>query len=162
MGERRRIESLLTVHDAFEDVPAAEDGEEDFAWALTGSLSFALRGVPLEPDDVDVQTTEVGAYALERRLAERVVEPVSFEESESIRSHFGALEVGGVRVEVMGDLQKRVDGRWERPVDVTAHRRWISVEDTEIPVLSLAYEAEAYDDLGRDERAALLREYAEV
>lgn len=56
MGERRRIEALLTVHDAFEDAPSAEDGEEDFAWALTGSLSFALRGVPLEPDDVDVQT----------------------------------------------------------------------------------------------------------
>ncbi|WP_254765732.1 nucleotidyltransferase domain-containing protein [Salinilacihabitans rarus] len=131
-------------------------------WALTGSASFALQGVPVEPDDVDVQTTAEGASEIERRFAERVVEPVSFSAAERIRSHFGAFEVEGVRVEVMGAVQKRrADGRWESPVDVAAHRREVSLDGVCVPVLSLAYEARAYERLGRTERAALLREHVE-
>lgn len=130
-------------------------------WALTGSTSFALQGVPLTPNDVDVQTTEEGAYAIEDSFPEQVVEPVSFSESESIRSHFGALELDGLRVEVMGALQKRrSDGTWESPVDIEQRRRFVDLEDLRVPVLSLQYEAEAYRQLGRTERADLLDEYA--
>lgn len=32
-------------------------------WALTGSTSFALQGVPVAVGDIDVQTDAVGAYA---------------------------------------------------------------------------------------------------
>ncbi|WP_290815552.1 nucleotidyltransferase domain-containing protein [Halovivax sp.] len=130
-------------------------------WALTGSASFALQGVPVEPNDVDVQTTERGAYAIEERFADSVVDPISRSESSAIRSHFGALELRGVRVEVMGDLRKRVDGRWEPPVDVVARRERVPLDDAEIPVLSLSYEARAYEQLGRTERAAVLREYVD-
>ena len=129
-------------------------------WALTGSASFVLQGVPLEPDDVDVQTTKAGACAIEECFSDDVVEPVSFAESPTIRSHFGAVDVNGVRVEVMGDLQKRVDGGWEPPVDVTEHRKYVSLGPDRIPVLSLEYEARAYEKLGRTDRAALLRTYA--
>lgn len=134
--------------------------ETDVDWALTGSTSFVLQGVPLEPNDVDVQTTETGAYAIEDRFSEATVDPVSFAESSSIRSHFGAFEVNGVRMEVMGDLQKRVDGDWESSVDVAEHRKFVSLGGTEIPVLSLEYEARAYERLGRSDRAELLRKYA--
>jgi hypothetical protein len=137
-------------------------GDRGVTWALTGSASFALRGVPVEPDDVDVQTTEAGAYEIEAAFEERVVDPVSFSESEAIRSHFGALELDGVRVEIMGALQKRrPDGTWEPPVDVATHRTVVDVGGTAVPVLSLDYEAEAYERLGRTERAALLREHAD-
>ncbi len=153
MVERSHLEALRTTHEA------CTDG--NVTWALTGSLSFALQGVPVEPDDVDVQTTEAGAYELERRLSEAVVDPVSLESSDGIRSHFGAFDLAGVRVEVMGALQKRADGAWEPPVDVTDHRRWITVDGLDVPVLSLEYEATAYERLGRHERAALLSEYAD-
>lgn len=131
-------------------------------WALTGSTSFALQGVPVEPTDVDVQTTEDGAYAIADAFPDRVVEPVTFSETDAIRSHFGVLDVDGIEVEVMGALQKRrPDGTWEPPVDVTEHRTFVTVDDTRVPVLSLSYEADAYERLGRTERAALLAEYAE-
>lgn len=133
--------------------------ETSIDWALTGSTSFALQGVPLDPADVDVQTTESGAYAIERRFSDAVVDPVSFAEAPSIRSHFGAFALDEVRIEVMGDLQKRVDGEWEPPVDITAHREYVTLAGAPIPVLSLSYEANAYDRLGREERADLLREY---
>jgi hypothetical protein len=132
--------------------------ETDIDWALTGSTSFALQGVSLEPDDIDVQTTEEGAYVFDELFADCRVEAVSLSSSETIRSHFGRFEVGGVPVEVMGALQKRgSDGAWESPTSIADHREFVPFRDGTVPVLSLSYEAQAYERLGRTERARLLR-----
>ncbi len=136
--------------------------DDGVSWALTGSASFALQGVPVEPEDVDVQTTAAGAYAIESAFGDRIVDAVSLSAAERIKSHFGALELNGVRVEIMGAVQKRrPDGTWEPPVAVDANRTVVELDGREIPVLSLEYEAEAYDQLGRDERAALLADHAD-
>ena len=131
-------------------------------WALTGSTAHVLQGVSVTPNDVDVQTTEEGAYAIEAVFAGEVVDPVSPTESTTIRSHFGAFELGEIRVEVMGDVQKRrADGTWEPPVDVTEHRTFVDVGGLSVPVLSLEYEVAAYERMGRSGRAALLADHVE-
>lgn len=137
-------------------------GVPDVDWALTGSTSFALQGVPLEPDDVDVQADAAGVRAMEDAFSEHVTDPVEFVESDRMRSYLGALELAGVEVELVGDLRKRDDeDEWEPPVDVTDHREFVAWRGYEVPVLSLDYEAEAYERLGRGERAALLREHVD-
>ncbi len=131
------------------------------SWVVTGSLSFALQGLPLEPHDIDIQTDREGAYEIERRFSSSVSRKVVFSATERMRSHFGALLIDGIVVEIMGDIQKRLeDGTWERPVDLRSQRKFVHVDDMEIPVLSLEYEAEAYMKMGRLERAEMLREYA--
>jgi hypothetical protein len=40
--------------------------EHCIRWAVTGSLGFALRGIPLQPADIDIQTDRSGAYEAER------------------------------------------------------------------------------------------------
>lgn len=136
--------------------------ETTIEWALTGSTSFVLQGVPMEPTDIDVQTTASGAYAIEELFSGHVTDPVTFTESATIRSHFGTVVLDGVTVEIMGALQKRLDdGTWEPPVDVSMHRTRVAFRGHDVPVLSLAYEAEAYDQLGRTERADELRQYRE-
>jgi hypothetical protein len=128
-------------------------------WALTGSLSFALQGVPVDPNDIDLQTDEAGAYEVERRLAEFVVRPVALLITEKMRSHFGTLVIAGITVEIMGDIQKRqTDGTWSECVDLRCHKRFVEVEGMHIPVLSLEYEYEAYMMLGRVETAQLLQQ----
>jgi hypothetical protein len=128
-------------------------------WVVTGSLSFALQGLPLTPHDIDIQTDKAGAYEIERRFASSVTRKVMFSSTERIRSHFGALQIDGITVELMGDLQKRLpDGRWEDPVDLDRHRRFVAFEEMDVPVLSLEYEAQAYRKLGRVERAQMLQE----
>lgn len=130
-------------------------------WALTGSTSFALQGVPITVGDIDVQTDAVGAYDIATCFSECMVVPVQHCGTARIRSHFGVLELEGVRVELMGALQKRLPtGAWQEPVDIRLHRRWVQYEHLALPVLSLAYEAQAYRLLGRDERANLLLRYA--
>jgi hypothetical protein len=131
-------------------------------WAVTGSLGMVLQGMDLPVHDIDLQTDEDGAYEIERRLAEFVVKPVLFKGSDRMRSRLGKLAIDGIQVEVMGAIQKRLpDGSWEQPVQVAEHRHWVDVQDLKVPVLSLQYEAEAYQVMGREDRAAAIRLWLE-
>jgi hypothetical protein len=129
-------------------------------WAVTGSLGMALQGMDLPINDIDIQTDEDGAYEVERRLAQYVVLPVLYKASERMRSRLGKLNVEGVQVEILGGIQKRLqDGDWEPPVQVAQHRLWVEVDGLSIPVLALEYEYQAYKLMGRDEKAAKIRQW---
>ncbi len=129
-------------------------------WALTGSLGMVLQGVPLpEVHDIDVQTDEAGAYAIAGRFAEYVVQPVAPVHTEKMQSHWGKLEIDGLVVEIMGDIEKPgPDGKF-RGLPINEIRRWVEVEGMRVPVLDLHYEEQAYRQLGRTARADILRKY---
>jgi hypothetical protein len=129
-------------------------------WAVTGSLGFSLQGVPVEPNDIDIQTDKRGAYEIERYFSEFITKRVKFSFMERIRSHFGELMIDGIKVEIMGDIQKQLeDGRWENPVNLEHHKLVVEVEGMKVPVLSLEYEYQAYLKLGRIEKAEMLRNW---
>ena len=143
---------LQTIH--------ARLADREFTWALTGSTCFALQGVPVQPHDIDVQTDANGAYAIARLFPEYVTREVAFSSAERIRSHFGALEIYGLTVEIMGDIEKSLsDGCWEPAPDLRQHRQFVEIAGMRIPVLSLEYEYQAYLTLERVERAKLLRTF---
>ncbi len=130
-------------------------------WVVTGSLNFALQGLPFEPHDIDIQTDKQGVYEIERRFSSQVSRKVTFSSTERMRSHFGALLIDGIVVEIMGDIEKWLEnGTWQTPIDLRSQRQFIHVDGMTIPVLSLAYQAQAYLKLGRLERAEMLREAA--
>lgn len=132
-------------------------------WILTGSTGMALQGMPLEVHDIDVQTDQAGAYEIESMLREYVTRPVAFVCNERMRSHYGGLVIDGIEVEIMGDIQKPLPGGgWEEPEDLRRYKRWIPLQGMWIPVFSLAFEAEAYAKLGRVEKSARLRAWAEA
>jgi len=134
----------------------------DVNWVVTGSLGFALQGVPVEPPDIDIQTDREGAYKIEHLFSEFVVKKVAFSSTEKIRSHFGALMIDGIKVEIMGDVQKRLeDGSWEQPVDINKYKHFVEIEGMRIPVLSLEYEYQAYLKLDRMEKARMLKKFLE-
>jgi len=129
-------------------------------WAVTGSLALALQGVPVEVHDIDLLTDEAGAYEIERHLFEFLTLMVRFSAEEHIRSHFGALTIDGVKVEIIGDVEtRRADQSWERGWDLARYKRVVEVEGMQVPVLSLECEYEAYQRLGRTEKVELLREW---
>ena len=152
MIEKRYLDVLRQILDLMED--SALD------WAVTGSLGMVLQGMNLPVHDIDIQTSEDGAYEFERRLADFVVKPVLFKSSERMRSRLGKLAFEGIQVEVMGAIQKRLpNGAWEPPVQVADHRRWVGVQDLKIPVLDLEYEVVSYQLMGREDRAAQIRKW---
>ncbi len=140
---------------------------QNILWTITGSTGFALRGLPFTPNDIDLQTDKDGVYALEAALRDFVVQPVAFSGTERIRSHFGQLRLDGIKVEIMGDIEKWVNGsldrlgtgRWQPPPDLTQHREFVNFDGLELPVLSLAYEREAYEKMGRGETAVILQQW---
>lgn len=127
-------------------------------WVVTASLSLALQGVPVEVHDIDIESDEAGAYEIERLFSESVFTKMCHKEADTIRSHFGQLMIDGIKVDVMGGVQyRRADGTWEEPTDWASHVQVIQVGGMQVPVLSLAYEYEGYQKLGRAEKVELLR-----
>ncbi len=146
------LDVLRTIHARLRD--------GDVNWVVTGTAAFALQGVPTEVHDIDIQTDRSGAYEIERRFAQSLIESVAFSSTERIRSHFGALMVDGIRVEIMGDIQKRLeDGTWECPVDLGRLKTTVQAEGVVLPVLPVEYEQQAYLKLGRIEKAEMLRKW---
>ena len=132
----------------------------DVIWVVTGSLGFALQGVPVQPNDIDIQTDKAGAYKIESLFPDVVSRKVKFSSAERIKSHFGALQIDGIQVEIMGDIQKRdADGDWEDIVDLVHYRQVVEINGLIVPVLSLEYEYQAYLTFGRIERAKMLRRW---
>lgn len=96
-------------------------------------------------------------------MSEYIVQPVAFKTSENIRSHFGTASINGISLEIMGDIEKRDSGgQWIEPTDLAKHRRWIEFANMEVPVLSLEYEYEAYQALGRVDVAAKMKTWLEL
>ncbi|MBS3786813.1 hypothetical protein KGY79_01295 [Candidatus Bipolaricaulota bacterium] len=131
-------------------------------WVVTGSVSFCLQGVPVSPNDLDIQTDKPGAYEIERLFQEYVIKKVKFSSTDRIKSHFGALKIEGVLVEIMGAVQKFYDGEWEEPIDIDKHKKIVTVKEMEIPVLNLGYESKAYRRFGRLEMAEKLSDYSDI
>lgn len=128
-------------------------------WAITGSLGLALQGVDVSVNDIDIQTNQPGAYLLQQRLSPYTIQPVTLRQSSHLRSHLGRFNVGGIQVEVIGDIQKRTPNTpWSPPPNLPIIIHHIQLNTRLIPVLALAYEAEAYQALGRLETAAKIRQ----
>ena len=132
----------------------------EIKWAITGSLGFALHGMDIAVNDIDLQTDKDGAYRIEDAFRLNVVRKVMFSEARGIRSYFGELSIKDIKVEIMGALQKKLPNRkWELPVDVEKYLEFIDFEGMRLPVLSLTYEEQAYRKLGRTEKARRIKNW---
>jgi hypothetical protein len=131
-------------------------------WAVTGSCSLALQGVPVAVHDIDLRTTSQDAYALEALFRLYQKRPVSFASTGTVQSHFGALEINSIQVEIIGDMQHRLaDGTWEPIVDMNHFKVWVRLGDIELPVMSLPFLYEAYQLLGRADKVGVLKNWLE-
>ena len=132
----------------------------DSPWAITGSLGFALHGMDSPVGDIDLQTDWDGVCQIQKLFRNQVVKKVAFSEAKAIRSHFGELRILGVKVEIMGAVQKRLpSGEWESPVEVQRHRTFVEFDGMKLPVLSLDYEEKAYRILGRIDKADTIKQW---
>lgn len=146
------LAALRLIHERLDKTP--------IVWVVTGSLGFAVRGMDVVVHDIDVQSDREGAYRIEHLFQEFVIEPVRFSSTAAIRSHFGALLVSGIRVEIMGDIEKWTAGAcWEPPVELERPREWVTAHGMDIPVLSLEHESRAYRTLGRVDQADRLKRW---
>jgi hypothetical protein len=130
----------------------------DYLWALTGSAGLRLQGVDLTVHDLDLQTDAKTIYRLETNLAEFMKVPVHIWESEHTLSYHGQAEINELQVELLGDIRHRgAEGAWLPPLDIPSVLVWVEWRGMQIPLLSLAHEALAYEKMGRTQKAELIR-----
>jgi hypothetical protein len=135
------------------EVPPAE-----YLWALTGSAGLRLQGVELSVNDIDLQTDASTVFLLEKRLSSFMKLPVHLWETEHTISYHGQAEIQGLQVELLGDIRHRLpDQRWDESFEINSVLVWVEWHTLEVPVLSLAHEALAYEKMGRRQKAELLR-----
>ena len=151
---RRHLGVLRRLHKRLEGT--------DVRWAITGSLHLALRGLPVEVNDIDVRTDEAGAYEMQRLFRPYVTRPVALRCDEAIRSHYGQLLIDGIKVDVMGDVELRDEqGNWQATPELASETESVDVGGLRIPVRSMESEYQAYERLGRVEKARLVRAWLE-
>lgn len=149
------LNSLKIIHTRLIDPT-----EKALNWVVTGSLGMVLNGMEMDIHDIDLQTDQEGAFEIEHRLLGYRKSPVYFKVSERIRSYFGVFEIEGIQVEVMGDMQHLLlDQTWLEPVNLDQNRKWIEIERILVPVMSLEHEYEAYQLMGRIEKAERVRQF---
>ncbi len=128
-------------------------------WAIMGSTASVLQGLPdYCPPDIDLATTRNGAYIMEGCVGNSgaTVRPISFSTAGPYTSYFGIFEVGGIKVEVMGDLVIHCEDGELRATDHFS--RWsdkiriLHFENLHIPVVPLEWQLVANSLLARPER----------
>ncbi len=122
-------------------------------WVITGSFSFAIRGLDTNIRDIDIQTDSYGAYEFEKIFIKYVIKKVKLKTSEKIKSHFGKFKINNIDVEIMGDLEKKANEKWLAPPNLNDLKEYVNFNNMQIPVLPLEYEYKAYIELGRIEKA---------
>lgn len=129
-------------------------------WAITGSMGMAIQGMDVEINDIDLQSDREGTYEIQNLFPEYITERVELKEGATIRSYFGRMNIMGVGVELMGDMEHREPGSdWKGPLDLSCYVRWVEFEEMNLPVLDLEHEYVAYQRLGRPEKAAKIRAF---
>ena len=134
--------------------------QEGLVWALTGSTSFALQEMDVPVNDIDIAADRDSAFRIGALLADGCVKPVEASCAKYIRSFYGQYRLEGVEVDLMGDSRRmNLDGSWGEPAFLPPLIEWVTVSSLRLPVLSLAFEEQAYRLLRREERANVIAAY---
>ena len=117
---------------------------------IGGGASLALQdivvndedGEPMKVADIDVITSQEGAYALNRILRPLELKQVEFGVKDPFNSHFGVFSNDGAVLEVMGDLAVRVsgsdaDGTWHSYEHRLENPKMVNYKGLIVPVSSL-------------------------
>lgn len=106
---------------------------QDIFWFLGGSAALAVRGVEVQPRDLDILTDAAGAQRLDALLRDWLVEPVTSTETWVAR-WFGRAFLHA-RLEWAGEVQAWVDEPEASDFGPTAARRLETVTWDGYPVL---------------------------
>ena len=128
-------------------------------WCLVGSAALAVRGLDVQPGDVDLVTSESGAEQLEVLLRDDRIEPLQRSEGWIWRS-FGRAFLGG-RLEWVGGVNDGADRPEVSDFGPTALARLETVRwrGAEIKVPPLDLQLVVNERRGRLERAAVIRRH---
>jgi len=123
----------------------------DIPYCFIKSSSLALQGLPIHPNDIDIETTAKGAYNIQRLLKPigNLLKEVQYSTDGVFGSYFGKLNIDGIQVEIIGELTENHSGRWKSNNPVLEERVFVDENGYLIPVSRLEHERKSYHELNR-------------
>jgi hypothetical protein len=127
------------------------------SWALTGSSSLAVRGVPLRPNDIDIFVTWDAFSKLVSHSSVYVVQPPIPRASQAIIALYAMAMYNGVYIDLLVDAVIDLEGNgwssmddWRKCIDVfeTSHGR--------VLLTSLSLERRLCEVAGKTERLKMI------
>ena len=113
-----------------------------------------MQGVDVEPKDIDIRIKIEDIQAVQNALQQYCMKKIEYSQSNGYSSFFGQFDIDGMQLDVMaGTVEK--DGVKIAVKDVKFCI--VDVDGAEIPCLSLQTEYEAYSNMGRHEKAGLIK-----
>lgn len=140
--DNKIVEVLKKIYSKFE--------ENNIFWILSGSVSLAIQGVDVVPNnDIDILTDEVGSQKIHLLLKENCIQNPSYSSTEKYRSYFGIYQIDGVQVEIMGNFQYKLkNNEWSEQNHLHPIHK-VKYEEMHLPVLTLEQELEEYKNMDR-------------
>ncbi|MFH1173719.1 MAG: hypothetical protein V1725_01155 [archaeon] len=126
-----------------------QDKLHGIPWMVVASTNLALQDIPLQPNDVDVLTTQEGMTRIRERLQKYTIKPTRYTRTGSTGSYLDAYTIDDTSVEVMAHKEICIDSVWqERPFFPKTH--YITYQGRALPLCPLEEELAAYQRLGRE------------
>jgi hypothetical protein len=123
-------------------------------WTLVGSLSLALQGVDVSPNDIDILSDKTGAYLIGDLLKDYGNKPVEFKEVAMVRSYLGEFCINEIEIEVMAEYQEKVEGQWKDLGSRLDSPILVQIGTLSVPVSSLLSQLQSYASSGREKDKA--------
>jgi hypothetical protein len=109
-------------------------------WAIVGGYNLYLRDCLQSTSDIDIITSRDGAISIFARLEKYAKGKLSHSEAENVRSDFFQAVIDGFTIEVMGNPENKINGKWIRNTDWVLNVEYIVVRNMLVPVTTLDYE----------------------
>jgi len=130
--------------------------DSHISWAITGSVGHLISGIKIEPKDIDIITDIDGAYKIEKIFGDFIIKNVQYSVQDNMKSYFGIIKINDIIIEIMGNIQNNVNGKWVPHTNWKKNVKYATIDNIEIPVLSLNYEYKIYKMLNKVNRVQLI------
>ena len=132
--------------------------DKNIKFAFIGSSSLNLQGIDVAPNDVDLIINIPGFKVISEEFKDYITQPASKKPyfKEGYPEYYELkLKINDVLVHVMGEYDNDLYMSMINKGNVVL----VKLIDISIPCLALESEAEAYSEMGRDEKVKLIRDY---
>jgi len=126
---------------------------ERFFWRIAGSTSLFLQGIKVKPKDMDIITDKAGAIKIQELLKDFQKSKLEFSRTDKFASYKADFKIKGIDVEVMGDLEAKIEGKWiKRRIKYSIQQTKIRLNNRNLtlPLTRLSYHLKSYKGLKRE------------
>jgi hypothetical protein len=147
MISEENVSALKILHDKLIDLD----------WRLIGSANLTLQGIDIIAKDIDIMVKVDNVQVVQTLLQQYCTKRIEYSKTGNFASYYGQFNINDVKIDVIAGLVLIKNGVQTTKDIFAKNPTIIDVEGMAIPCANLNTEYEAYIDLGRYDKAQLIK-----